>query len=119
NAGSKTAKVEFELKALSGHTVEIPWATAAGSASPGSDYTPRSGVAKIAPGERETDIEIPVIGDTAVEGDEDFYVNVSAPTHATLDDSSARVTITNDDVAAPAQNTAATKPQAGGSGGNG
>jgi len=40
---------------------------------------------------------VPVIGDTAVEQNETFFLNLAAPVQATINDGEAVCTIVNDD----------------------
>lgn len=101
DAGATSAKASFELKAPSALPVTVHWTTEDGTATAGSDYTPRSGTTTIKPGDEEGHASIPVLGDTTVEPDEQFRVRVTSVTNATLDDDSARITIANDDVPPP------------------
>ena len=99
NAGTTNAIVTLSLSAASANTVTVNYATANGSASSGSDYTAASGTASFAPNTTSTTIAITVVGDTIVESNETFSVNLSAPSGATITDAQATVTIVNDDVA--------------------
>ena len=95
-----TLTLSLSAPAVGGETVA--WATSAGTATAGSDYTTASGVATFAAGATSATISVTVLGDGAVEPDETFAVTLSNPTGGlTLGTSSATVTITNDDVAPP------------------
>src|SRR5262249_40595898 len=77
----------------------VDWATADnGSAAAGSDYTTASGTASFAAGANTATGTVDITGDTTVESNETFVVNLSNPTNgATISDAQGVVTITNDD----------------------
>ncbi len=87
------------LSGVSSQTVTVAYATADGTATAGSDYTATSGTLTFAPGETTMPVIVNIIGDTTFEPDETFFVNLSAPTNATIADAQGVGTITNDDVA--------------------
>src|SRR5262249_36502842 len=60
--------------------VTVDFATAPGSATPGTDYVPRSGTLFLPPGTEERTFTIPILNDTLVESDETFRVFLSYPT---------------------------------------
>ena len=73
-------------------------ATADGSAQSGSDYIAKSLTSQtIAPGGSTYQFTVSVNGDSAVESDESFFVNVTNVTGATVADGQGAGTITNDD----------------------
>src|SRR5262249_16292222 len=63
----------------------------------GSDYVAASGTLSFAPGVTSRTVTVAVNGDTVPELDEDFFLNLSSPTNASLADGQARATIKNDD----------------------
>ncbi|MGI9212161.1 MAG: Calx-beta domain-containing protein [Methylococcaceae bacterium] len=103
NSGTSNANanVTVSLSAASSQTVTVSYATLDGTATAGSDYTAASSSLTFAPGETSKTISIPVIGDTTVESNETFQVQLSAAANAVLSTtaSAATVTITNDDQA--------------------
>jgi hypothetical protein len=101
NAGTATAAFTVTLSAAAAGTVTVANATANGSASAGSDYTATSGTLTFAAGETTKTVSVTIAGDTTVEPNETFVVNLSAPSGATLADATGQGTITNDDVAPP------------------
>jgi len=56
--------------------VTVSYVTVDGTAQAGSDYQATSGTLTFNPGETSKDVPVPVIGDTQVEGDELFFVNL-------------------------------------------
>lgn len=100
NSGTVQTNVTVSLSAASDQYVTVDFATAPGTATfSGADYHQTSGRLAFAPGETSKSILITVVGDTSVEGDESFFVDLSAPTNATLSSSRGTVTIVNDDTA--------------------
>jgi len=81
-------------------TVTIDYATASGTATvAGGDYTPASGTLTFPVGVLSQPINVTIVGDAVDEPNETFVVNLSSPVNATLADSQATVTITDDDPA--------------------
>ncbi|MEO1595582.1 MAG: PQQ-dependent sugar dehydrogenase [Pseudomonadota bacterium] len=78
----------------------VDYATAAASASAGSDFTTASGTLQIPGGTTQVSIAVDIIGDAQTEGDETFTVTLSAPTNATISQATATGTIIDDDVVA-------------------
>jgi Domain of unknown function (DUF4082)/Bacterial Ig-like domain/Calx-beta domain/Bacterial Ig domain/Purple acid Phosphatase, N-terminal domain len=101
NAGTTNAVVTLTLSAPSSNTVTVNYATAGGTATAGTDYTAASGTATFAPQSTSTTISISVNGDTTVESNETFFVNLTSPVNATISDTQAVVTIANDDTTLP------------------
>ena len=82
---------------LSGSS-RVHYATANGSATTADgDYASTSGDLAFAIGEASKTVEVTVNGDTAFEPTEDFFVNLSSATNATIFDSQGKGTIQNDD----------------------
>jgi hypothetical protein len=98
NSGSSNAVFTLTLSAPSTSQVSVGYATANGTAASPADYTAASGTAVFAPGTTSTTVSVPVIGDIAIEGNETFTLNLSAPVNATIARAQAIGTITNDDV---------------------
>ena len=103
NAGTGTASFTLTLGAASAQAVSVTVNTAEGTASAGSDYVAlTSQVVTFNPGETSKNILVTIIGDTAVETNETYTVNLSSPVNATLATALATGTITNDDTIGPA-----------------
>lgn len=104
------------LSYASANTVTVYYATADGSAKTSDrDYTAASGTLTFNPSEISKTITISVKGDTNVELDETFFVNLSSPTNATLADYQGLGTILNDDAGSTSLsafgNTASSSPK--------
>ncbi len=100
NSGTKLATFTVSLSAAGTSPVTVSYATANGTAIAGSDYTAKSGVLTFPVGVRTQTVSVVITGDTKVEGDERFALNLSAPTKATISDSRAVAVIVNDDIPA-------------------
>ena len=101
NTGTVDAQFTVTLSTASTQVVTVNYATADGSATAGSDYVSGSGTATFPIGTTTQPIALTVNGDLLVEPDENFFVNLSAPTNATIAAAQGIATITNDDVATP------------------
>jgi chitinase len=103
NAG--TTQLEFPVSChvdpSSGQSVSVHVATANGTATSGSDYSPVSTTVTWNPGDPVTKyVSVPVTGDTAVEPNETFFLNLSAPSPIALtaiSDPQGKATIVTDD----------------------
>ena len=97
DAGTSSAVFTVSLSNPVGDEVTVNYATAAGTATAGSDYEPASGTLVFAPGETAKTVTVPIVGDALDELDETFFLNLSSPTNATLADGQALATIINDE----------------------
>jgi hypothetical protein len=97
NAGTTTATFTISLSAASGQAVTVDWATTAGTATAGTDYTAANGSRTIAAGSTAATVGITVDGDTLDEADETFGIALSNATHATIWDGSGTASIADDD----------------------
>ena len=97
NSGPGFAVFNLTLSSASSQTISVNYATANGTATASSDYVPASGNVMFNPGETSVPLAIQVIGDTVLESNENFFVNLSNPVNATLGDSQGVGTIVNDD----------------------
>jgi hypothetical protein len=101
NSGTSNAVFTVSLSAASATAVTVDFATADGTAVTPSDYTSASGTLTFAPGETTKMITVLVNGDTLVEPDETFFVNLSNALGATIADGQGMGTIVNDDLPPP------------------
>ena len=98
NSGTVQTTLTVSLSAASEEFVTVDFTTSPGAATFASgDYHQTSGRLVFAPGETSKTVAITVVGDTIVEADETFFVDLSAPTSATIADIRGTVTILNDD----------------------
>lgn len=97
NSGSTNLVFTVTLSAAATNVVTINFATANVTATAGADYTSTSGTLTFGIGETSKTISVPILGDAIDEPNETFELNLSAPVNATLTDSQANGTITDDD----------------------
>ncbi|HEY1065301.1 MAG TPA: Calx-beta domain-containing protein, partial [Pirellulales bacterium] len=101
NSGVKNAVFTVTLSAASASTVTVNYATSAGTATSGTDFTAASGVLSFAPGVTSLTVSVPVLGDAIDELDETFFLNLAGATNATIARARGTATIPDDDVSAP------------------
>jgi CSLREA domain-containing protein len=98
DSGTINAVFTVKLSAASGKTVTVKYMTANGTATSPADYTAIAlTTLSFIPGQTSKTVSVAVKGETLVEPNETFFVNLSAPVNATLADSQGRGIITNDD----------------------
>lgn len=96
NSGTTTFVFTVTISATANATVNF--ATADGTATAGSDYVANSGTVTFTSGGPLTQtITVQVIGDTAVEPNRTFFVNLSGAAGATIADAQGLGNIVNDD----------------------
>jgi hypothetical protein len=77
--------------------VTVNFATHDGTATPGGDYQPTSGMLTFAPGETGKTISVPVNGDRLGEGNETFFVSLSNLNYGYIADNLGQGTIVDDE----------------------
>jgi len=98
NSGTTSAAFTVSLSGPSRDTVTVDYATGNGSATTAdNDYQSTTGTLTFSPGQTSKTITVLVNGDTKVETDETFVVNLSNPANASITDGQGRGTILNDD----------------------
>jgi hypothetical protein len=97
NSGASNFIFSLTLSAASNQTVTVDYATAAGTATSGSDYQATSGTLTFNPGETSKTVTVLINGDTQDEPNETFIVNLSNPINATIGTGQGTGTIINDD----------------------
>jgi uncharacterized repeat protein (TIGR01451 family) len=96
DTGSSNAIVTVQLSALSPQPTSVTWATAAGTATAGEDYTTSTDTLTIPANTPSGTIAVPITGDIDDEADETILVNLSAPVD--LDGTeNGQITIDDDD----------------------
>jgi hypothetical protein len=97
--GKKQAKFTVSLNTKVNQKVEVNYATSDGTAKAGEDYKRTNGKLTFQPGETSKTVNVPVFGDTKLEGNETFKLLLSQPQNAQLGKKQAIGSITNDDLA--------------------
>jgi hypothetical protein len=97
NAGTTPATFTITLDRAATTSVTVHWRTVDGTAVAPGDYTARSGDETFAAGEVTRQVTVDVIGDTGIEADETFTVELSNPSGADILDGQGVGTIRNDD----------------------
>jgi probable HAF family extracellular repeat protein len=98
NSGTVNAVFNVSIPFATVNTVTVNFATADGTATTaGNDYNSTSGQLTFNPGDTSKSVTVQVKGDTTDEFDETFFVNLSNPSNATLNDGQGVGTITDDD----------------------
>jgi uncharacterized repeat protein (TIGR01451 family) len=112
NAGTSNLSFTVALDAASGKVVTVAYATADGTATTAdNDYVSTAGTLTFNPGGATSQtVLVPINGDTAVEANETFVVNLSAPTNATIAAGQGTGTISNDDASADLSITVTDSP---------
>jgi len=99
SSGTVNANFTVSLTASSLSTITVNFATADNTATiANNDYVSKSGVVTFTPGQTSQSVSIVVNGDTTFEPNETFFVNLSAPSNASIIAPQGIGTITNDDV---------------------
>jgi len=99
NSGTTAYTFTVTLAPASTGTVTVTYATTNGTALAGSDYTAiPATLLTFSPGQTSNQVTVNVTGDSTQEANETFFVNLSAPSGATLFDGKGRGTLRNDDL---------------------
>ncbi|MEP6924897.1 MAG: FG-GAP-like repeat-containing protein, partial [Pyrinomonadaceae bacterium] len=117
NSGMTAFNFTVSLSTATTQNVTVNYATADGTATAPSDYQTASGTVTFAPGEISKTITVFVSGDTTVEPNETFTVNLSGAVSGTIFGGIGTGTIINDDTCA--YSIAPTSLNIGASGGTG
>ena len=103
--GISGARTQFNfnvtLSAASNQTLTVDYSTAAGTATSGVDFVALDETLTFLPGETTQTITVSVLGDTAFESLETFFVNLSNPQGLEIADDQAIGRIVNDDSPTP------------------
>ena len=98
NSGIKAATFTLTLSGPSVEAIAIRLITAPGTATASSDYNPLNLVVTFPPGTVSRTFDVEIIGDTNMEPDETFFVNLSEPFGTTIADGQGVGTILDDDI---------------------
>ena len=100
NAGTTAFNFTVTLTPAVSQTVTVNFATAVGGLNPatsGTDFVANSGTLTFTTGQTTKPVTVQVNGDTTVESDETFFVNLSGASGAAIGDNQGVGTIRNDD----------------------
>lgn len=87
DSGSTPCRLGVSLTAPSSFPVSVSYTTASGSAATGQDFTAAAGTLTFPPGtSAQQTVDVMVGGDSAIEFDEAFTLNLSSPQNATAPD---------------------------------
>ncbi|MGE3313423.1 MAG: Calx-beta domain-containing protein, partial [Limisphaerales bacterium] len=111
-AGNRAVELELSLASVSGREVRVNWATNRGTAlgtaslTEAADFEETFGTVVFNPGETSVRITVNILGDTTVESNEFFFVNLISAVNAEIGTTAARpnhavVTIRNDESTDP------------------
>jgi hypothetical protein len=103
DSGTKQANFTVSLSAASDRPVSVGFYTIEGTAKSGSDYQSVFGHLTFAPGITSQVISVPILGDTNIEPDETFLVQLRDALNAKIVAGQAQGTIKNDDTSPQAQ----------------
>lgn len=98
NQGSSLLELTVTLSKTSTLPVTVDYATVDYSALAGEDYIATSGTLTFAPGETQKKIAVEILGDTQVEPDEEFFVDLTNANNAGVTQARATGKIKQDDV---------------------
>ncbi|HID22003.1 MAG TPA: hypothetical protein EYP14_06335, partial [Planctomycetaceae bacterium] len=102
DSGTTDALLTVTLSEAVSFDVSVDYATADGTATAGTDYTLTAGTVSFPAGQTTATISVPVIGETDIEPDEYFFVNLSNPSAGlAVLDGQGQITIIDDDNPAP------------------
>ena len=97
NTGTSAMNFAVLLSKAAANTVTVGYTTSNDTATAG-DFTPTVGTLSFAPGETSKIVSVAISGDTMYELNEQFTLNLSNATNATIADTAAIGIITNDDI---------------------
>jgi Calx-beta domain-containing protein len=98
NSGTKAATFTLSLSGPSVETIAIRAITAPGTATAASDYNSIDSVVIFNPGTVTRTVDVPIVGDTNLEPNETFSINLSDPFGTTIADGKGVGTILDDDI---------------------
>lgn len=101
DSGATPMNFMLHLQPASGQQVSVDWTAVQGSARAGIDFAAASGRVTFAPGQTSHPLSLTVHGDTEVEVDETFTVELGAVENAVLEDAQGTATILDDDLPTP------------------
>ena len=102
NSGTTNAIITITRSGGTSGAASVHYATSAGTATAGADYTETNGTLSWAAGDASAKtFSVAVVGDLAIENDETVNLSLSAASGAALGSPSAQLVIANDDAGKP------------------
>ena len=98
NAGTKAATFTLTLSGPSVEAIAVRATTTEGTATASSDYNSINSVVIFQPGTVTRTLDVTIIGDTNLESNETFFVNLSEAFATTIADGQGVCTIVDDDI---------------------
>ena len=83
---TKQATFKITLDTPATQTVQVDYETIDDTAGSGNDYGEKSGTITFKPGQKTKQIRVPIYGDNLNEGDRGFWVNLTNPRNAEIND---------------------------------
>ncbi|HEU4713258.1 MAG TPA: Calx-beta domain-containing protein [Pyrinomonadaceae bacterium] len=112
NTGLKTATFTLALSGPSVEGIAVRAITAAGTATAATDYNSNNLVVVFQPGTVTRTLDVSVIGDTNLEQNETFSVNLTEPFGTTIADGTGECTLLDDDTLLALEQSGPTPQQA-------
>jgi hypothetical protein len=97
NSGSQNMLFQISLDAAHATPITVSYTTLDGTATAGSDYATTGGTVVFQPGERNKFVAVPILGDTSVEADETFQLELLSASGVSIRTGTATGRIVNDD----------------------
>jgi Tol biopolymer transport system component len=97
NTGTRQIRFTVSLSHPWVGATSVTYATASGTATSGTDFTAKSGIATIPAGVTSAMVVVPVKGDRTAEGNETFTVKLRDPQGVVIRRGTGTATVTNDD----------------------
>jgi Calx-beta domain len=111
DTGTTSASFTVSLSHAAGTDVSVDYATADDTATAPADYTATHGTLVIPLGSTSATIDVPIVGELAVEADETFTVTLAHAANAAIARSTAVGTIVNDDYLPAATISGTSQPE--------
>jgi Calx-beta domain-containing protein len=112
NSGTKNATFTLTLSGPSVEAIAVRVETAPGTATASSDYNSINLVVVFQPGEVTHTVDVQIIGDTNLEANETFFVNITEAFATTIADGQGVGTILDDDILLAVEQPGPTPQQA-------
>ncbi len=113
NSGTASMTFNVTLSVAASQVVSVAYTTSNGSATSGSDYTAANGTLIFSPGDTVKTVTVQANGDTDIESNETFNVDLSGAVNSSIADGRGVGTIVNDDTAISINDVSLTEGNSG------